>query len=439
MNEIDLMSPSKVAEAYGGDKRKIGQAVQMGLIDPTVGVMAGMFIDRIRAAAAKEQQPTATVAQEVMAPAMAPATPPVMPAAGLAAAQAAPVERGLAALPVPEEAVPNEYAGGGIVAFQNRGLVDLDLSDPEALMELERRRLAEMQDNPPPTVDAEAAPINKAASLEDLISQATARRAAIGLSEAEKAYQERLKGASDRAKAAKERSFHEFLVDMGFRTAASKSPRFLQALGESGAAATPRLIAGAKEASEIEEAGLKGLADIGKAERLEKLAGITAGEKMYGDERTLLSREEQAKLDRENRLAIAQIPDKALQVATKLIQDNPKMSYLDAVAQASQALTPRDTYNATRNAVSAAAKDANAEFTTRATFDSKLQEDIRKAAQGDKDAQARVDAVRNRIQQEVFRLYQVQGVDLSGGKMGPAPAAGGGGRGTVDTSNPLLR
>lgn len=306
-------------------------------------------------------------------------------------------------------------------------------------MELERRRLAEMQDNPPPTVDAEAAPINKAASLEDLISQATARRAAIGLSEAEKAYQERLKGASDRAKAAKERSFHEFLVDMGFRTAASKSPRFLQALGESGAAATPRLIAGAKEASEIEEAGLKGLADIGKAERLEKLAGITAGEKMYGDERTLLSREEQAKLDRENRLAIAQIPDKALQVATKLIQDNPKMSYLDAVAQASQALTPRDTYNATRNAVSAAAKDANAEFTTRATFDSKLQEDIRKAAQGDKDAQARVDAVRNRIQQEVFRLYQVQGVDLSGGKMGPAPAAGGGGRGTVDTSNPLLR
>jgi hypothetical protein len=120
MNEIDMMSPTKVAETYGGDKRKIGQAVQMGIIDPTVGVMAGMFIDRMRAAAVKEQQPTATVAQEVMAPAMA---PPAMPAANLAAAQA-PVESGLAALPVPEEVVPNEYAGGGIVAFQNEGFVD---------------------------------------------------------------------------------------------------------------------------------------------------------------------------------------------------------------------------------------------------------------------------------------------------------------------------
>lgn len=121
MRDVDMMSPSKVAEMYGGDKRKIGQAVQMGILDPTVGVMAGMFIDRVRSAAAKEMAPQTTVAQEVMAPAMA---PPAMPAAGLGAAQAAPVERGLAALPVPEEAIPSEYAGGGIVAFQNEGFVD---------------------------------------------------------------------------------------------------------------------------------------------------------------------------------------------------------------------------------------------------------------------------------------------------------------------------
>jgi len=117
MKETDLMSPSKVAEAYGGDKRKIGQAVQMGLIDPTVGVMAGMFIDRMRAAAAKEQQPSTTVAEEVLAP----------PQAGLQAAQAAPMERGLDALPVPEEAIPS-YESGGIVAFQDTGYVDPRLS-----------------------------------------------------------------------------------------------------------------------------------------------------------------------------------------------------------------------------------------------------------------------------------------------------------------------
>ena len=104
MNKMDMMSPEKVAEMYGGDKRRIGQAAQMGLIDPTVAVMAGMFIDRMRGAAAKEAAPQASVAQEVMAP-----------------ATAAPVEAGLAALPVPEDAVPSEYAGGGVVAFADGG------------------------------------------------------------------------------------------------------------------------------------------------------------------------------------------------------------------------------------------------------------------------------------------------------------------------------
>lgn len=101
------MSPEKVAAEYGGDKRKIGQAVQMGILNPTVGVMAGMFIDRMRAAAAKEMQPSTTVAEEVL---------PQRPA-GLEAARAAPpVERGLDALPVPDEAVPS-FESGGIVAF----------------------------------------------------------------------------------------------------------------------------------------------------------------------------------------------------------------------------------------------------------------------------------------------------------------------------------
>jgi hypothetical protein len=118
MRDIDLMSPEKVASQYGGDKRKIAQAVQNGIINPTVGLMAGMFIDRMRAAAAKEQQPSATVAEEVF----------TRPQAGLDAARAAPpVERGLDALPVPEDAVPS-YESGGIVAFQDTGFVDPRMS-----------------------------------------------------------------------------------------------------------------------------------------------------------------------------------------------------------------------------------------------------------------------------------------------------------------------
>jgi len=141
MDNFDLLSAEKVAAKYGGDKRKIGQAAQMGLVNPTVAVMAGMFIDRMRGAAIKEQQPTTTVAQDVMAPAPATqmaglgATPqaqaaPQMPAQAPTQMAAAPAmaaqtatlaEGGLAALPVDEDMFPDEYAGGGIVAFQGGG------------------------------------------------------------------------------------------------------------------------------------------------------------------------------------------------------------------------------------------------------------------------------------------------------------------------------
>jgi hypothetical protein len=121
MNDMDMMSPEKVAAEYGGNKQKIAQAVQMGLIQPTVAVMAGMFIDRMRGAAVQEQAPQSTVAQDVMTPPMAPA--------GLGAIPQAPTEGGLEALPTPN--LDNaEYAGGGIVAFARGDLVGQGINEP---------------------------------------------------------------------------------------------------------------------------------------------------------------------------------------------------------------------------------------------------------------------------------------------------------------------
>ena len=146
MDNFDLLSAEKVAAKYGGDKRKIGQAAQMGLVNPTVAVMAGMFIDRMRGAAVQEQQPSTTVAQDVMAPAtqmaglgatpQAQAVPQMAPQANTQMA-AVPTgtrtlaEGGLTALPVNEDMFPDEYAGGGIVAFQNEGFVDPMFSAPD--------------------------------------------------------------------------------------------------------------------------------------------------------------------------------------------------------------------------------------------------------------------------------------------------------------------
>jgi hypothetical protein len=160
----NIQSPEGIAKEYAGNKQRIAQATQMGLLDPTAAVLAGMFIDRMRMAQSQEQVPQQTVAQQVLTP------QPQMPqqpmgaglgatpqAAQLAAAYPAdgqpppipgpsmpgqgPVmaaEGGLLALPVDNAMFEPSYGSGGIVAFA-RG------ADEEGVVdERERARLRRM-------------------------------------------------------------------------------------------------------------------------------------------------------------------------------------------------------------------------------------------------------------------------------------------------------
>ena len=161
-----IQSPEDIAKDYGGNKQKIAQAMQMGVVDPTAGVLAGMFIDRMRSAQVQEGAQAPTVAQQVFAPpappapmggmgpppgappmgappmgGMPPGAPPMdgmgMPPAppmGAPPMGAPPMgdmpmgmaDGGLAMLPIPETMFdePNNggYADGGIVAFNPGGL-----------------------------------------------------------------------------------------------------------------------------------------------------------------------------------------------------------------------------------------------------------------------------------------------------------------------------
>ena len=143
---MSLTSPETIAREYGGNKKKIAEAARMGLLDPTAAVMAGMFIDKMRAAAAVEQTPATTVAQDVLEAPMpmqgmqAPAQGPQ----GIGAAQAAMAPQGRPMMPTPApqgqpqmqppmqpqgvDALPagnvGNFAGGGIVAFANGGVTD---------------------------------------------------------------------------------------------------------------------------------------------------------------------------------------------------------------------------------------------------------------------------------------------------------------------------
>ena len=136
---FSLQAPERIAMEYGGNKQKIAQAVQSGLVDPTSGLMAGMFIDRMRAAQVQEQAPNQTVAQQVLGP-QGPQGGPPPPGGPQGGPQGGPppggpppqgpvgmAEGGLTSLPVPDYMFDEHtFAGGGIVAFAKAGEVEAD-------------------------------------------------------------------------------------------------------------------------------------------------------------------------------------------------------------------------------------------------------------------------------------------------------------------------
>lgn len=177
---FSIQSPETIAKEYGGNKQRIAQAMQTGVVDPTAGVLAAMFIDRMRGAQSQEAAQQPTVAQQAFAPTpppgggmapppggMAPPAPPMggmgpppggmppappmgappmgappMGAPPMGAPPAPPMgmaDGGLAALPIPEsmfdEPVDSGYADGGMVAFAGAGLTSTpDYSTLEQLM-----------------------------------------------------------------------------------------------------------------------------------------------------------------------------------------------------------------------------------------------------------------------------------------------------------------
>ncbi len=129
-----LQAPEDIAKEYGGNKQRIAEAMQMGLVDPTAGVLAGMFIDRMRSAQVAEMAPQPTVAQQVMGGAPQAPVPPSSGGLGMtqpaqpsmAPDMAPPMEA-----PMPEEAPMGMAAGGLYEApyMKSGGLSELPIPD----------------------------------------------------------------------------------------------------------------------------------------------------------------------------------------------------------------------------------------------------------------------------------------------------------------------
>jgi hypothetical protein len=107
-----LQASEEIAKKYGGNKQKIAQAVQSGLLGATEAVLAGMFIDRVRAAAALEQVPEQTIAEQTFAP----KAPPT------AVSQMQLAQQGMPPQGMPPQGMPPQGIGGTPQAAQMQAM-----------------------------------------------------------------------------------------------------------------------------------------------------------------------------------------------------------------------------------------------------------------------------------------------------------------------------
>jgi hypothetical protein len=392
--------------------------------------------------------PPSVVEQAMAINAQAEASPPQMQPQMMAMApqQEMPAGAGVAGLPV-DDSMYN-MAGGGIVAFsgEDGSLVrnSGDLNDEDYLRSLERSRARDLysaQEAPSfasmfsPAVQqdidartpgfvglsdlnvgataAQRSP-RKGRTLEDIYAETRAIREREAPQSAQvdviKRYlEDQARKTTDVRTDAWTRALEAGLGILG-----GESPYALTNIGKGSQAAVKGFAEDVKERRKQTLANMQLQLQLDEAGRKEKLDALTSAERMYAGERELESREETSRLDRENRLAIANIPDKTLQAAAQLRKSNPKLSYLESISQAAQALSPKDTYNATRAALTAAAKAVEDKMSVDPVL-SGLNEKIRK---GDPAAIAKAQTRKDEIEKEVFKRFQVEGVDLSSGRMG---------------------
>ena len=404
MRDMSMMAPADIAAAYGGDKRKIGRAVQMGLLDPTAAVMAGMFIDRMRASASSEQQSQTTVAEDALNERPMPYERAEVPSGGVAS------------LPV-DESMYN-MAGGGIVAFA--GDEGSFVESSPGFYELE-------EETPGAKKDPDLMMLEKFMKHREGLRERLPKEQR----EAAKKFYE---GAGERAEKAADKQ--KWMAGLA---AASKllttRGDLAKALGAAGEAAAPGLQTASEAMSGAEEAKLKGLLGLEEKERAEALEDIKGAESLAGK---VIDRRMARDTDAKSRVTSYIAAEKEKIAAGK----RPPATDAELANEGwskhySEITGPRAVQAEAAGLRSKTDVDqaiANERKNMRSTIDMANIPIRAGMPQNTKDminkAKAEVAAMEAR-HAEMRRNASISS---------PAPAGGGGGgRGQVDTSNPLLR
>lgn len=292
-DDMSRRAASMAAMAKRSSNPQDIQAIQKSLVD---GVQNGSIQPYVGIPLIQELTQKLTEAKAQMAQGMAGAGMPQgqqgVPIAQQVMQQAAQADQpqGLEALP---SNLPQDYAGGGIIAFEHGGAVQrfnegllVDERYPDSYY---RSQAAEVQPDPK--------------SIESYVQQYKALMPPKGATQTE--YEEYLKNRSGDAEATKKQDLNLALAQFGLNLAAGKSPRALENLGEAGIKTLPAVQEAYKQRRLADETALRSRAELDRMSRAEQLEALKGGVGLYGKEREIAAELEKARLQRENALAVA--------------------------------------------------------------------------------------------------------------------------------------
>jgi len=439
--------------AFKYSKQELGRMAQMGMIEPQKAMMAGMMRDRV----AKEdtKPPTSTVAQDVLGlqPPQTQAQPQPQQATQAGLPQLAQVQpqqtaAGIESLPAGDV---GNYAGGGIVAFDEGGEVpgyafggipqapstDIQLGQYKGPQEKTIEEiLAEQQG-----VYEKQGLVNPYTGM---IEQTEAKRGELGKR--------------------KEQAQGEFLMNLGTGLMQAQKGRELAALGSGAMKGMADYKDAMKDLRASEERlderiGAFKLADyqakktgtdaaIAKRDSLldkvrdaenknieSKNAAAIEGKKletqMYGKQVDYASAENAQRISGSNQIALENLRQQALPDIMKVADSKqmkeamPNATFFQRVEAYAQATHPKDVQNAVINAVTAANKAADAEWSQKMLFSKPLQDLQAKAANGDKAAADKLKAERDAIDNyHLNKVYRGEDASRQGSTIiAPPPAA----------------
>jgi hypothetical protein len=384
----------------------------------------------VEAMMAQQQMPPGSVIEKIIAqnaaneaqtnmPMMAPSMPEAqgnMPMMGAQMPQMSqmpqPEDVGIGALPVSDEMIP-ELAGGGIIAFQNKGFVEGEVDLNEITRGIDAASGIDSLDSPFSGLKEEAERLKAAKeafvgpnqSVSDLIAY----------------NKEAEKRAAERAKS----QFNTRLIEAGLLGLSGDSPYFGVNLGKM-APAVKGMSEDTEKQAEAKEARIKSVLAAKGIERRENEATFTGAlaaredfrkakfdkEKFEAEQQQardkLQSEEVQAAAERVNRLEVAETPGETERLAETIMAESGKkgesITYEEAARRAKNALTaPPDRYNALSNRLNSANKD----ITTR-TF--MLQQLLATASESEKKAiNDEIEAIRK----QVLIDYSITPADLA--------------------------